>query len=244
MAFKNVLDTPAGRGPAPSDRRRARRTCRTRRVTGVDDGTAARIVRLRPALLSRAIPEAEVRRDCNREQDPDDDDDDQKLDEGEALLARQPLAKLGHSFLLLVDKERPVVKQNQLRYRPPRGYGHPRKGYLASPRSGTTRARSGSRGTRTRRRGRARTRRRRPSRRTGRDGSARRPLSPRRRPAWRRRPLAPSERVVTLATRTPSRVTCQPVDASSRRGAAVSMAFTIGRPRAPATPGRVISAAR
>ena len=44
-------------------------------------------------LLVRAILEAEVRRDCDREQDPDDDDDNEKLDEGEALFARHPLLK-------------------------------------------------------------------------------------------------------------------------------------------------------
>src|SRR5262249_36047975 len=38
-----------------------------------------------------AILEAEVGRDCNREQDPDDDDDDEELDEREPLLASEPL---------------------------------------------------------------------------------------------------------------------------------------------------------
>jgi hypothetical protein len=37
--------------------------------------------------------EAEVRRHRDREQDADNDDDDEKLDEGEALLASDPLLK-------------------------------------------------------------------------------------------------------------------------------------------------------
>src|SRR5262245_44746435 len=36
------------------------------------------------------ITEAEVRRDCNGEQDPDDHDDDEELDEGETTLTCEP----------------------------------------------------------------------------------------------------------------------------------------------------------
>ena len=50
----------------------------------------------------RPIAEAEVRRDCDRQQDADDHDDDEQLDQREAFLTLEPLPQLAHLFLLWV----------------------------------------------------------------------------------------------------------------------------------------------
>src|SRR3954463_5678409 len=63
-------------------------------VEGLDVRNERAKVRLGGAGL-RAAGEAEVRRDCDRGEDPEDDHDDQELDEGETLLlAPQTLADL------------------------------------------------------------------------------------------------------------------------------------------------------
>src|SRR3954454_20674154 len=53
-------------------------------------------VRLGRALVGAGL-EAEGRRHCDRQQDPDDHDDDQELDQREALFIREPLPQLNHA---------------------------------------------------------------------------------------------------------------------------------------------------
>ena len=49
-----------------------------------------------------ALLEAEIRRDCDRQQNGDDDEDDEQLDEGEALLALDSPLKPAEKHVLLL----------------------------------------------------------------------------------------------------------------------------------------------
>jgi len=88
------------------------------------DGTAARTSAAARAV--RAIPEAEIGRNRDRQQDADDHDDNEELDQREAFLTLEPLPQLGHAILLqVVDEHFRVIAHGQRVFAPCLGYLSP-----------------------------------------------------------------------------------------------------------------------
>src|SRR5205823_9945402 len=66
----------------------------------------------------RAVPEAEVGRNRDRQQDADDHDDNEELDQREAFLTLEPLPQLGHAILLQVVGLAPTYRVPAAVFRP------------------------------------------------------------------------------------------------------------------------------